>query len=510
MPEIIGDIRAFTLYEVATSIRKVIGDRYHSKYWVKTEINKLNIYSHTGHAYPELVEKRDGAVIAEMRGVIWRDDLSFIGQKMVSITQEDLRDGIIVLMLVSIQFDQKYGLSLRVHDIDPSFTLGELEREKQETIKKLKSLGLFELNRRLPLPLLPKRIAVISVETSKGYSDWRKMIDGNPFGFLFEYTLFPAILQGEKAVQSILSQLEQIRLQASNFDVVAIIRGGGGDVGLTCYNHFDLASGVAQFPLPVLSGIGHSTNVTATEMVSWKHAITPSELADDFIRMFQRVGDTVANAENLIASFAASLLYHSGKEIDQLALDLKRIAQQLVTLQQGKTSQFALNITQGARALLAREKERHHQSAMRIQRYTPMAVNNHMQMLDTLQDLFIHMIASGLLQQQVALHGLAEKTQRIALPRIKQEHIEIRNTSNRMITGIRNHSTNQKNQLQQFENHVRLVDPMEVLKRGYAYATVEGKAIRSIQQLKTGDEIKTYFFDGFTLSEIKEKGENHG
>ncbi|SEL46453.1 exodeoxyribonuclease VII large subunit [Parapedobacter koreensis] len=308
MPEKLPDKTVFSLVEVARSIQKTIAERYTRSYWIKAEMNKLNHYSHSGHCYPELVEKRDGKVIAEMRSILWNGDYQRINERFIEIIKEPLKDGITILFQATISYDPLYGLSLRILDIDPAYALGELEREKQETILRLKREALFYANKRLPFPLVPKRLAIISVETSKGYSDFLKILNGNPWGYRLERTLFPALLQGDKSIPAIINQLVHIAEYAEAYDVVAIIRGGGGDVGLSSYNNYLLASAIARFPLPVLTGIGHSTNETVSEMVAYQNAITPSELADFLIQRFHNFAVPVSRAQDTIIQAATQLL----------------------------------------------------------------------------------------------------------------------------------------------------------------------------------------------------------
>lgn len=327
MPEVIAEKTVFSLAEVARSIQKTIAERYTSVYWIRAEMNKLNYYSHSGHCYPELVEKKDGRVVAEMRSVLWKSDYQRINQQFLQIAREPLKNGIGILFQASISYDPVYGMSLRIHDIDPAFSLGVLEREKQESIDRLKDEGLFQANKQLPFPLLPKRIAIISVETSKGLSDFLKIIDGNPWHYRFEHLLFPALLQGEKAVSSITARLEEVARRHSEFDAAAIIRGGGGEVGLTCYNHYLLASAIARFPIPVLTGIGHSTNETVSEMVAYKNAITPTELADFLIQQFHNVAVPLQRAEAALSQQAQQLIADSQARLDVLSKDFRRISE---------------------------------------------------------------------------------------------------------------------------------------------------------------------------------------
>lgn len=300
MPELIQDKTIFSLLEVSRSIQKTLAERYKSLYWIKAEMNKLNHYTHSGHCYPELVEKQDGKIVAEIRSTLWKADYNRINSSFLKIAQEPLREGITMLFQASISYDPMYGLSLRIVDIDPTFTLGELEKEKLDSIRKLKDEGIYEANKSVSFPMLPKRLAIISVETSKGLSDFYKIINQNPWGYQLECTLFPALLQGDKSIPSIVNQLAIIAEKVEQYDVVAIIRGGGGEVGLSSYNNYLLARAIAIFPIPVLTGIGHSTNYTVSEMVAYKNAITPSELADFLIQKFHNFAVPVDKASEAI------------------------------------------------------------------------------------------------------------------------------------------------------------------------------------------------------------------
>lgn len=300
MPEVVDSKTIFSLLEVSRSIQRTVAERYKSLYWIKAEMNKLNHYTHSGHCYPELVEKKDGKVVAEMRSTLWKADYQRINQQFLRLLHEPLRDGITILFQAAISYDPLYGFGLKIVDIDPTFVLGELEKEKRDSILQLQKEGLFEANKRLPFPTIPKRLAIISVETSKGLSDFFKIIRHNPWGYRFEYTLFPALLQGDKSIPSIIKQLAVIAEKLEDFDAVAIIRGGGGEVGLSSYNNYLLARSIAIFPIPVLTGIGHSTNETVSEMVAYKNAITPSELADFLIQKFHQFAIPLDEAQRRI------------------------------------------------------------------------------------------------------------------------------------------------------------------------------------------------------------------
>jgi Exonuclease VII, large subunit len=231
----------YSLLELTSSIQTVIKKTYTSSYWVKAEIAKLNYYPKSGHCYPDLVEKEKGVVLAQIRATIWAGQFNDLAKKFLLVTNEPLSDGMTVLVRTSVNYHPVYGLGLQITDIQPSFTLGEMARERLHTIEQLKAQNIFERNKQLVPALLIQRIAVISVETSKGYHDFTKIISENEWGYKFFLMLFPAILQGEAAINSITEQLNRIKKAQKHFDAVVIIRGGGGDIGLSSYDNFKLA-----------------------------------------------------------------------------------------------------------------------------------------------------------------------------------------------------------------------------------------------------------------------------
>ncbi|HEV3225109.1 MAG TPA: exodeoxyribonuclease VII large subunit [Puia sp.] len=308
MPETVNNKSVFTLLEVTKSIKKTISERYKDAYWIRAELNKLNFYKQSGHCFPELVEKQDGRVVAQMRSTIWSDDYIRINKRFISVLNEPLKDGIKILFLASVNFEPTFGLSLHITDIDPAYTLGDLEKEKQETINKLQKENLFGKNKTLKLPLLPQRIAIISDLTSKGYADFIKIIENNGRGYHFFHMLFPSLLQGEKAIAALIGQLNRIRKVRNHFDAVAIIRGGGDDIGLSCYNNYLLAKEIAGFPIPVFTGIGHATNETVSEMISFHSAITPTKLAEWLIQRFHDFDDPVEHARGVMIDKSLRLI----------------------------------------------------------------------------------------------------------------------------------------------------------------------------------------------------------
>lgn len=321
------NIQIFSLKQVALSIEKTIASRYHQNYWVKAEIHKLNKYP-SGHAFPELVEKEEGKIVAQMNGSIWKQNLQRIEKIFVDQVQETLKDGIQVLMLVKVSFNPTFGLSLQIQDIDPAFTLGQLQKEKDITLKKLKAEGLLQTNQLLPYPLIAKRIAIISAATSKGLSDFYQVLDQNSFGYTFHTQLFEAYVQGDIAVDSILAALQQIEKNKNQFDLVVIVRGGGAEVGLTCYNNYVLCKAIATFPLPIITGIGHSTNLTVAELIAYSSAITPTQLAEMLIAQFRDFELRIERLSQAVVKNAQLQIQRNREKMSQVVQNLAWVKNQ--------------------------------------------------------------------------------------------------------------------------------------------------------------------------------------
>ncbi|MBR4218603.1 MAG: exodeoxyribonuclease VII large subunit [Bacteroidales bacterium] len=356
--EYFNDRRVYTLSQVGKSLETVIAKNYTGAYYIKAEIIKLNYYPRNGHCYPELVEKEGDSIKAQMRAVIWSSNLEPINERFRAITGEPLKEGITILCLATIEYSGKYGLALHIQDIEPTYTLGELAKNKVQTINRLKKEGLFDANKELQMPLLPKRIAVISIETSKGYSDFTITLNQNEYGYKFSLVLFPSLLQGDKAVHTMKNQLDEIEKQKDKFDCVVIIRGGGGDVGLSCYDNYELARRVAEFPLPIVSGIGHSTNVTVVEMVSHETKITPTEVAYYFIQRFRNFDERLQQWQQALAQYARNLLKDERMRLLQVESRRQQLAQMVLVNKRRDVENLQQLLPLLSRQLLNREKEK--------------------------------------------------------------------------------------------------------------------------------------------------------
>jgi len=504
MPEIINNRQIFSLLEVTKSIQKTLTERYKSSFWVKAEMNKLNHYPQSGHCYPELVEKKEGKIVAEIKSNLWKEDYLKINNNFLKVLKEPLKNGINILFCAKVSYDPVRGLSLRIIDIDPSFSLGELEREKRETVEKLMKEGIYNSNKTLKIALLPKRIAIISVQTSKGYSDFLKVINDNSWGYKFFTMLFPAFLQGEKAVESIIYQLRRIKKVKHHFDVVAIIRGGGGDVGLTCYNNFILSKEIAVFPIPIITGIGHSTNETVAEMIAFKNAITPTELADYLLQKFHNYSVPVQKAQEIIVDKSKRLIMEEKLKLLNSVKYFKSVTGYLLIKSNNAIQNEFETLFYQSMHLFKKEKGNQILVFSQLNKGLHTIFNNHNQQVNQIglifnKDVFFCLNHANFLLNQDILkikkgsnHIVASYFQNIGLSKIKifDRANNFVNSENLVISNI--------------EKKIELLDPNNVMKRGYSITSINGRVLKKLNEVKDGDVLKTMISDGNIISTIKQ------
>jgi exodeoxyribonuclease VII large subunit len=410
MPE-----KALSLTELNLRVRDAIHDHLPDTYWIRAETSDVRP-NRNGHCYLEFIEK-DAArqsVVAKARGVIWSGVFQMLSAYFEKETGQPFTSGLNVLVRVSVDFHELYGYSLTVVDIDPSFTLGEIARQRQLVIKRLEEEGVLTLNKELSLPELANRIAVISSPTAAGYEDFRDQLLKNPDGLAFYTKLFPAVMQGDRSEASVIAALEKIFQHRHLFDAVAIIRGGGATSDLSCFDSYAVAAHVAQFPLPVVSGIGHERDITVLDMVAHTRAKTPTAVAEFFIT---HVGKTLSE----LTDFRERLVSESGAIVMKEQNDLFSLSKELV-----------------------------HQSLFLLQK--------EMAGVQQVTTMMQHSLKQFLLYQ----HHFVENKQQF----------------------------------------VQMISPMNVLRRGYTLTLKNGKIITSLQDVKVDDTIETYFKDGISSSVI--------
>ena len=319
-------------------VRESIECEMPEEYWVEAELSECR--ETRGHCYMELIQKDElsATPVAKAQAKCWANKWLTIRPYFERITGQQLHAGMKVLLQVYPQFHEAYGFSWIVNDIDPTYTIGDMARKRQEIIKKLKDEGVFDLQKELQLPMFCQRIAVISSQTAAGYGDFCNQLADNPYGFKFETQLFPATMQGEGVEQSIINALE--RIYDTDYDCVVIIRGGGATSDMSGFDTLALAENVANFPIPIITGIGHERDESILDMVSHTRVKTPTAAAAFLIEHLKEVLDVIDNSQDRIARYAQQKLTTLNSQLAIVSESIPRLFSLVKTRQESKLDIF--------------------------------------------------------------------------------------------------------------------------------------------------------------------------
>jgi exodeoxyribonuclease VII large subunit len=317
---------SITLSELAERVKQVVSMSFDAPVWLRAEVAELRENAN-GHCYLEFIEKDSNSdnVVARMKATIWSTSWRMLKPYFESVTGQSIRVGMNLLVAVSVEFQQLYGLSLNVRDIDPAFTVGELAARRVQIIRQLEADGVLDMNRSLPFPERPQRIAVISSATAAGYEDFCNQLNSEISGYAFYTHLFPSIMQGEQAENSIIASLDKIYENADLFDVVVIIRGGGASTDLNCFDSYNLALNCAQFPLPVITGIGHQRDTTVLDLVANTSVKTPTAVAALLTEKMQETESKVLSVAENIFSLINEKIATENRKIDNFKWQMKSL-----------------------------------------------------------------------------------------------------------------------------------------------------------------------------------------
>ena len=437
-----------TLYELNCLVREVIECEMPNEYWVEAELSECR--ESRGHCYMELIQKdeQNATPVAKASAKCWASKWMIVRPYFERTTGQQLHAGMKVLLKVYPQFHEAYGFSWIVTDIDPTYTLGDMARKRQEIIRQLKDQGIFDLQKELHLPLFCQRIAVISSQTAAGYGDFCNQLSDNPYGFKFQTRLFPAIMQGEGVEQSIIAALERIFSEYSDFsdhsentvppfDCVVIIRGGGATSDMSGFDTLALAENVANFPLPIITGIGHDRDESILDMVSHTRVKTPTAAATLLIDHLKIVHDAINNAQESITLFTRQ--------------KLSTLNSQLSTLQEMLPKLFTIVKT----------------------RQEACIESLYMRILSCIRETVISSLGK--------INAFETR-----LPIL---------TDRRLMT--------EKHRLQLMEEKAKNLDPTLLLQRGYSITTKNGKVVRYVEELQIGEDLETHLANGTVQSIVK-------
>lgn len=448
-----SDKPAIKLSELSTKIKIALQANFSQPIWIIAEINDLRL-NQSGHCYLELVEKSDKTdqITATAKAVIWSFNYRLLKPYFETTTGIQLEKGLQVMVSVNVEFHELYGFSLNIKDIEPSFTVGELALKKQEIIKRLEKEGVLNMNRDLELPDVIQKIAVISSDSAAGYGDFMDQLINNDRHIRFYVQLFKASMQGIKAEESMINAFENIYKHSELFDVVVIIRGGGAKTDLACFDSYWLAYHIAQFPLPVITGIGHERDDSISDLVANTRLKTPTAVASFILQKAEEYELSIYQCQERIELFTSETFK---EQRHQLELEMRRLAPL-----SGQYTNNAFNLLK----------------MKQIQ-------------LKNASVLFTRKNKDILARSGIQLQALAKS------PLLKEKQY-IESTKKNISVSIKKALTQQHIFLDNTEKIAQVQNPLNILKKGFSYVLKDGKTIKSITQLKQGDNITNRFADG--------------
>ncbi len=442
-----------TLFELNQKVKEALAFSFKNQFWVIAEISEIKENS-SGHCYLELIQKEElqDYPKAKARATIWAYSYRMLKPYFETTTGRPLSSGLKVLVSVEVVFHEVFGYSLNITDIEPSFTIGDIEQKRREAIEKLVAEGVFDMNKGLQLPLLPKKIAVVSSPSAAGLQDFINQLHSNKYGYKVEHTLFAANMQGVAAEESIICALNNIYESHIQFDLVAIIRGGGSQADLSCFDSYWLAAHIAQFPLPVITGIGHDKDISVVDLVAHTKLKTPTAVAEFIL-------DKFIEAESLI-------------------LELKeRLERTLVESINSQKIKFEKDLTSLAPIIL-QNTSNERILVERIQKRVSLATN---QFFANRKSNFTKTVK---LFEINSLMQIADSKNYI-----KQVEGSLFKNSFRCIE-------NQSNFIARIETINSSLNPINILKRGYSITLYNGKTLKDSSDVAKGSLIKTLLNKG--------------
>lgn len=306
------------LFELQHRLKQGVESLFPNRIWVRAEVSAIKARN-GGHCYMELSQSDEKGLTAKSSAIIWSSKYRFIAPYFESVTGSPLKEGLVILVQVQVNFSELYGMSLIIDDINPEFSLGEKEQERQRTIARLQKEGLMDLQKGLALPSLPYRFAVVSAEDAAGYRDFIRHVAENPYGFKFDMTLYPALMQGADSPTSIVAALDAVLESGECYDAVLIMRGGGSKLDLACFDDYGLAAVIAQYPLPVLTAVGHDQDFHVCDMVAYEYVKTPTALADYILDIYEAEDEHLLACESRIRLAVSNRLYQEENLLGMLA-----------------------------------------------------------------------------------------------------------------------------------------------------------------------------------------------
>lgn len=448
-----------SLTELQEMITKQVEQRFPEQVWVTAEVAEFKMQGN-GHCYLELVEKedREETISTRVRAIIWSVRAGFIIPYFKSATGSSVEAGMQILIKVTVSYHKLYGLSLQISDIDPSYTLGKIALKRNLILEKLNEEGVTEMNRELNFPLFPQRIAIISSESASGYTDFIKELAGNSPGYRFSVTLFKTVMQGKETSASVCKALDDIFSLSQNFDAVVIVRGGGSQTDLSWFDDYDIAYMITQFPLPVITGIGHEKDLSVTDIVAYRYLKTPTAAARFIIDHTTETEAYLNSLAREISVNTTTVLEERKKKMEGIERALKPAAEKILREQRDKYRSIVTRIPSLAGGLISRHS--------------------------------------------VFLAGYGNNLQRSTGRFFTEERRYFCEYNGHLAKGVHGIINSSGEKLRFLDRNIINLSPEVLLNRGYSITRINGKALNSIEKLKKGDRVNTTLHNGNFDSEI--------
>lgn len=474
------------LSELNGLVRQLIAGAFPERLWIIAEISEMKM-NRSGHCYLVLIEKDEeaDAVTAQARATIWSYTFRMLRPYFETTTGQTLMEGLKVLVQVSVEFHELYGYSLNIHDIDPTYTLGDLARRKAEIINRLTREGVFEMNKELDFPEVPQRIAVISSETAAGYLDFTNHLQNNQGGYVFYCKLFPAVMQGPQTEASVIQALEQIYQYEDFFDAVVIIRGGGSQFDLSCFDNYNIAYHVTQFPLPVITGIGHEKDNSVVDLVAHTRLKTPTAVAEFLIGTAAKFDLRLIEAQSRLTENVHRQFDEANRLVDRSA----RLAGPLIRSR----------IAQSSRSLSQLFWKTDHSIQMAL-----VSHENHLVLKQSEMKRNIPLFLSLNSKKLESTGGLALSGLKRMIPSGRDE---LKRNLSLVIQAVQRRMAVEHHKIEMMTQEVSLNDPARILARGYSITTCNGKVLKDIADVQEHDTIQTILHKGTLLSKVLNKSE---
>lgn len=469
----------YKLSDLLDELQMVIRSTFDRSYWVIAEIVTIS-ETKNGHLYLEIAEKENELLYAKIRANLWSKTKRRILSEFEHTTNQTLKKGMKVLLNVTIDYHTVFGMSLNILDIDPNFSLGEIERQKQNTLLLLEEEGLIDFNKQHVLPHVIQSIAILSSKSAAGYQDFIKQLKENRNNYTFHTQLFQATMQGEKAAESIIQALDKLEDSPVNYDIVVLIRGGGSSLDLSCFDEYTLAARLAQSHYPVFTGIGHERDISIVDKVAHTHLKTPTAVAEYILahnRSFEDELDTIAETLN---HFAFDLVDNHKEQLGHLSRNLSYSAQQKMHKNSQELMRQSHNYKQAVKTRLTK-------ADFRLEKITLILKHD--------INIKLRQIDQNLDQK---LKNIQKESKNLLLSHKNKSNLNAKYLAQYSLNSLRSNSST----IKQIEHLIHLSDPKQILKKGFSITRVNGKLLRSIKNIDKKSILSTELCDGILESKI--------